>query len=145
MYSADGLNINNYFKINNLGMFEPLGCADYHLSLGIINRLETIKYIYQYFKEKNMTTVLYIIIGILITSLIFTIKMINDKQKSVDDSSRQFAELRASYQKMEYSVTTAQAKINDLNSMNAKLQDELKLLMDNPMVNSSKVNKRIGK
>lgn len=92
-----------------------------------------------------MLTALYIIISILLISLIFTIKIIKDKQASIVDASRQFAELRASYQKMEYSVTTAQAKINDLNAMNAKLQDELNLLMDNPMVNSSKVNKRLGK
>jgi hypothetical protein len=92
-----------------------------------------------------MITFLYISIAILVTSVISAIKIIKDNQTTIQDSSRQLAELRASYQKMEYSVTTAQAKINDLNATNKNLQDELDILLDNPMVNSEKVNKRIKK
>lgn len=92
-----------------------------------------------------MTFVLYGIISILVICLGFTIKSIKDKQTMVADSSRQFNELRASYQKIEYALTTAEKKIHELNATNKNLQDELKLLMDNPMVNSTKINNRIKK
>lgn len=68
-----------------------------------------------------------------------------DKNNEAANSSRQLNELRATYQKMEYTISTLEKKVVDLTSQNATLQEELETLMANPMVNADKINKRIKK
>jgi hypothetical protein len=90
-------------------------------------------------------TILYGIIGVLTLGVLVLIKTSLDKDKMSKDSSRQLNELRATYQKMEYQLTTYEKRINDLNAANKTLQDELDTLLANPLVNSDKVNNRTKK
>jgi hypothetical protein len=90
-------------------------------------------------------TILYGIIGVLTLGVLVLIKTSLDKDKMSKDSSRQLNELRATYQKMEYQLTTYEKRINDLNATNKTLQDELDTLLANPLVNSDKVNNRTKK
>ncbi len=87
----------------------------------------------------------YAISAILAIGLIVLFLAYREKAKNAEDINRQFNELRATYQKMEYKISTQEQEINKLNTTNKSLQDELTTLMDNPMVNKDKINKRIGK
>ena len=83
------------------------------------------------------------IIGILVVGLLIAIKIIFDKDKLSTDTTRQFNELRSVYQKMEYSLSVSEKRINDLNEANRTLHEEIEVLMSNPLVNSDKLAKRI--
>ncbi len=86
-----------------------------------------------------------IVIGFLVIALVVLIKVVLDKDELAQNSSRQLNEIRANYQKIEYKLTSAEQKINELNTANKNLQDELATLMENPLVNADKINKRIKK
>lgn len=92
-----------------------------------------------------MIYALYGAIVFLIIAIMIVVKFSIDKSTEAANASRQLNELRANYQKMEYTISTLEKKVVDLTSQNSSLQNELETLMANPMVNSDKINKRIKK
>lgn len=86
---------------------------------------------------------LYTTIGILLIGIVFLIKANKDKTNATLDISRQFNELRGQYQNIEYKLQMSEKTIRDLNAKNKLISDELETLLDNPMVNATKIRNRI--
>jgi len=93
-----------------------------------------------------MIYVMYIVTGVCLFVAIFLAKYSADKSKDAADSSRQMNELRATYQKMEYTISTLEKKNAESLVQIKTLQDELAdVISKSPMADSNRINNRLKK